>query len=92
MSVMRVPSCWMPATARESESLRLLLRLEVQVRRRIVHPAEAGDGAGAQQQVLGQGRLARARMARQDDVAQARDLVVVHARTSGGSQPAKAWG
>ena len=66
--VTRVPSVSNVAD-REAERLAplLLLGLEVEVRRPVIHPTDARDGAGLEQQLLAERRLAGTRVAGQDD-------------------------
>ncbi len=63
----------------ERELALLLLRLVVQAGRPVVDLAQSRYGARLEEQMLGQGRLAGAGVARQDDVAQVRELFGRHA-------------
>ena len=53
---------------RQGQPALLLLGVEVGDRRSVLDPADPSDGAGAVQQRLGQGRLARSAVAHQGDV------------------------
>ena len=56
----------------------LLLGLEVQVRAAVVHPAEPRDGAGLEQQLLRERRLAAAGVAGQDDASEVGQVDALH--------------
>ena len=56
----------------------LLLGLEVEMGGAVIHPPQARDGAGLEQQLLSQCRLARARVARQDHAAKMREVDILH--------------
>ena len=76
---MRVPSCSNVATARLSDSLPLLLLgLEVEVGRAVVDLAEPLDGAGLEQELLGERGLAGAGVAGQDDASKVGGVDALH--------------
>ena len=83
-----VPSSSNVATASDQRlAPLLLLGLEVERGGPVVDPAQPRDGAGLEQQVLGEGGLARAGVAGQDDVPELRQVNALrrHARGPRGS-------
>src|SRR3972149_5357307 len=63
---------------RKGELALLLLGLEVEARRPVVHAPHPGDGPGGVKEMLAERRLSGTRVAGQDDVAEVREIDALH--------------